>query len=135
MKRGGGGYLIYLGISLLRVTDGKLVTQDAAVRSLPKLYFDGAFSNVANPKIAIFYFAFLPQFIELNGGSPGIAIFVLGSCFALLTFLIKAPIGISAGQLSGWIKNNPLYLKTVYRISGVLLISLGAKMILSDQSH
>ncbi|MEM7258389.1 MAG: LysE family translocator, partial [Pseudomonadota bacterium] len=106
MKFVGAMYLIYLGVSLLRVNNTGLQADLTQHRSAGKLYFDGAFSNVANPKIAIFYFAFLPQFVAPQSENPTLAIFILGASFALLTFLIKAPVGYFSGQLSNWFKDN-----------------------------
>lgn len=128
MKFVGAAYLIYLGVSLLLANENKLLTGSSAFRSLRKLYFDGAFSNVANPKIAIFYFAFLPQFVGGVNEQSAIAISLLGSMFALLTFVIKAPVGFCAGQLSKWFMRNPVYLQAVYKCSGSLLLFLGAKL-------
>ena len=89
MKIVGAGYLLYLGISLMLVSNTTILTQDSVARPLYKLYIDGAFSNVVNPKIAVFYFAFLPQFVQPGAEKPTFSIFLLGSGFALLTFMIK----------------------------------------------
>ena len=128
MKIVGAVYLLYLGISLLRTKHSDLDTAHAAQRSIGRLYFDGAFSNVANPKITIFYFAFLPQFVAPGAADPGWSIFVLGASFALLTFIIKGPIACLAGQLSQLVADNPAYLNGVFKVSGVTLIGLGLKL-------
>jgi threonine/homoserine/homoserine lactone efflux protein len=91
---------------------------------------DGAFSNLSNPKIAVFYFAFLPQFVSPSAQQPTLSVFVLGVAFALLTFLVKGPIGVFAGALSGWLRTRPSVLTWVYRSSGAILITLGAKLAL-----
>lgn len=133
MKVAGAAYLVYLGISLLRVKTADILAQEAGRRSNWKLYCDGAFSNVANPKIAIFYFAFLPQFVMAGASNPTASIFVLGASFSLLTFFIKGPVGYFSGQLSQWFLSEPKYLLTVYRISGITLIGLGLKLVLEKQ--
>jgi threonine/homoserine/homoserine lactone efflux protein len=93
-----------------------------------RLFADGALSNVSNPKIAIFYFAFLPQFVHPGAQHPTLAVFALGLVFAALTFLVKGPVGWFAGRLSGWLRARPGVLAGVYRGSGVLLIALGVKL-------
>jgi len=114
MKIVGAIYLLYLGISLLRVRHDELLRSHTAQRSFGKLYLNGAISNVANPKIAIFYFAFLPQFVAPNAADPAWSIFVLGASFALLTFAIKGPIACLAGRLSQLVSDNPAYLNWVF---------------------
>ncbi len=93
-----------------------------------RLFADGALSNVSNPKIAIFYFAFLPQFVAPNASHPTLAVFMLGLVFAALTFVVKGPVGLAAGRLSGWLRRRPDALKWLYRTSGAVLIGLGLKL-------
>lgn len=128
MKIVGALYLLYLGISLLRSSSTALLTQSASRHTFLKLYSDGAFSNVANPKIAVFYLAFLPQFVTPGAAHPTLSIASLGLAFALLTFLIKGPIGYCAGQLSQWFRTNPESLKALYRLSGFTLTALNLKL-------
>jgi threonine/homoserine/homoserine lactone efflux protein len=92
------------------------------------LLFDGAFSNLSNPKIAVFYFAFLPQFVRPGASHPTLSIFALGLVFAGLTFLVKGPVGLGAGVLSGWLRLRPGVLAWLYRMSGAVLLGLGIKL-------
>ncbi len=128
LKIVGAAYLIYLGIGLLRTKNTQLTLQSSLELSNLRLFFDGAFSNVSNPKIAIFYFAFLPQFVLPNAAHPTLSVFVLGFAFAALTFLVKGPIGLFAAWLSGWLRSRPKVLARVYRFSGVVMIALGVKL-------
>ncbi len=128
LKLAGAAYLIYLGVGLLRTKSAELVVQSSSKRSLARLFFDGALSNVSNPKIAIFYFAFLPQFVLLGAGHPTLSVFALGLSFAALTFLVKGPVGFFAGLLSGWLRSRPGVLAWLYRSSGAILIGLGVKL-------
>lgn len=93
LKLVGAAYLIYLGVQLLRTRAHELAFGTGARRSLGRLFVDGALSNVSNPKIAVFYFAFLPQFVSPGAEHPTWSIFVLGLLFAALTFLVKGQIG------------------------------------------
>lgn len=134
MKIVGGLYLLYLGLSLLRATATDLIATDAAKRSLPRLFADGAISNVANPKIALFYFAFLPQFVLPTASNTVAVIFSLGVAFALLTFIIKGPVGYFAGRLSAWLRANPRHLIAIYRASGLMLIFLSVRLFLVQRT-
>jgi threonine/homoserine/homoserine lactone efflux protein len=128
LKLLGAAYLIYLGIGLLRTKKSSLPLGSQAARGLGRLFVDGAVSNLSNPKIAIFYFAFLPQFVSPSAQDPTLTIFVLGLAFAALTFIVKAPVGIFAGKLSSWLRSRPGVLTWVFRSSGAILVGLGVRL-------
>lgn len=128
LKLVGAAYLVFLGVQLLRTRSHQLVASPSAPRSLWRLFADGALSNVSNPKIAVFYFAFLPQFVSPGAAHPTAAVFALGLLFAALTFVVKGPVGLAAGRLSGWLRRRPAALKWLYRTSGAVLIGLGIKL-------
>ena len=130
LKLVGAVYLIYLAIGLLRTRSASIEAGQAPRRSLGRLFVDGALSNVSNPKIAVFYFAFMPQFVSPNASHPTLSIFVLGLLFAALTFLVKGPVGLAAGMLSGWLRSRPRVLVWIYRFSGAVLLGLGIKLAL-----
>jgi threonine/homoserine/homoserine lactone efflux protein len=129
LKLVGAAYLLYLGVGLLLTKRGAFELGVAtAPRSARKLFMDGALSNLSNPKIAIFYFAFLPQFVSPAAQHPTLTVLALGSAFAALTFLIKGPVGMFAGALSGWLRARPGVLAWVYRSSGAVLVGLGVRL-------
>jgi threonine/homoserine/homoserine lactone efflux protein len=128
LKLVGAAYLIYLGVQLLRTRGHDFPAAASAPRSLWRLFFDGAFSNVSNPKIAVFYFAFLPQFVFPGATHPTLSVLVLGLAFAGLTFLVKGPVGLGAGLLSSWLRSRPQVLTWLYRTSGMVLLGLGIKL-------
>ena len=130
LKLVGAAYLVYLGLQLLRTRQHTLAVSAGAPRSLLRLFVDGALSNVSNPKIAVFYFAFLPQFVLPGAAHPTLSVFVLGLLFAALTFLVKGPVGLGAGLLSAWLRARPQVLAWVYRSSGAVLVGLGLKLAL-----
>jgi threonine/homoserine/homoserine lactone efflux protein len=76
----------------------------------------------------VFYFAFLPQFVLPGAAQPTLTVFVLGLVFAALTFLVKGPVGLGAGMLSGWLRERPGALKWIYRTSGMVLVGLGVRL-------
>ena len=128
LKLAGAAYLIYLGIALLRTRGVALAVHAASQRSVARLFIDGALSNISNPKIAIFYFAFLPQFVLPGAAHPTLSVFALGLLFAALTFLVKGPVGFFAGLLSAWLRSRPGFLVWLYRSSGAILIGLGIRL-------
>lgn len=128
LKLVGAVYLVYLGVHLVRSKKNDLIISGGKPRSLLRLFFDGAFSNISNPKIAVFYFAFLPQFVKPGNAHPALSIFVLGLLFAGLTFIVKGPVGLTAGILSNWLRSHTMCLTWLYRSSGMILIGLGVKL-------
>ncbi len=129
----GAGYLLYIGYQLLRSQDHTVSMKDLPKISYRKMFLQGAMSNISNPKVAIFYFAYLPQFVVPGHGNETIQLLTLGIAFAVLTFTIKAPIGYISGMLSYWIQARPAVLKYIHRTSGVILIGLGLKLALDKR--
>ena len=128
LKYLGAAYLSYLGLKLMFSPVQEFKLQSANSRPLGKLFAIGALSNISNPKITIFYFAFLPQFISTDVENPTLLLMTLGFVFAALTFLIKAPIGYFAGVASLWIQSRPNVIRLINKISGAVLIGLGIKL-------
>ena len=130
LKLVGAAYLVYLGVQLLRAGAHELAMTGGAPRSLARSFVDGALSNLSNPKIAVFYFAFLPQFVAADAAHPTLSVFALGTVFAALTFVVKAPVGLGAGLLSAWLRAHPTALAWLHRGSGAVLVALGVRLAL-----
>lgn len=128
LKLAGALYLVYLGIGLLRTRSATLLVSASSTRSLSRLFLDGAISNISNPKIAVFYFAFLPQFVTPGALHPTLTLLALGAVFAALTFAVKGPVGLTAGLLSGWLRSRPGVLIWLFRSSGAILLALGLRL-------
>jgi len=77
LKLIGAAYLLYLGLAMIFAKHDALAPGAAPRRSALRLFVDGVVSNLSNPKIAIFYFAFLPQFVATGSPHPTLAIFVV----------------------------------------------------------
>ena len=130
LKLVGAAYLLYLGLTMIFAKHDAIALGTAPRRSALRLFVDGAVSNLSNPKIAIFYFAFLPQFVAPGATHPTLTIFALGLAFAALTFIVKAPIGVSAGALSAWLRARPGVLRWLFRSSGAVLVALSVRLAL-----
>ena len=131
LKLVSAAYLVYLGVQLLRVRSTNLVSNLEQEQSTLRLFLSGAASNIANPKIAIFYFAFLPQFVVPGARYPTFAILVLGLVFAVITFFVKGPVALFAGRLSSWLRQRPAVLTWLFRCSGLLLLALALRLAMS----
>ncbi len=133
LKYLGAAYLCYLGLRLLLSTGAGLKLEGGGARPLGRQFVTGALSNISNPKITIFYFAYLPQFIDADVQNPTAILLLLGTAFAALTFLVKAPLGYCAGRASNWVQRRPVVINAVNRVSGVLLVGLGLRLALEER--
>ena len=124
----GAAYLIYLGIQLLFSKTKQLGFRDGTATPLSRLFLTGAFSNISNPKVTIFYFAYLPQFISSDVANPLPLLLMLGVGFSLLTFLVKGTVGYMSGRFSAWLRSRPAVLKWINKTSGTVLLGLGVKL-------
>ena len=130
LKVVGAGYLVYLGVRLLLNREAELGLQETKPTQLRRLFAQGALSNISNPKVTVFYLAFLPQFFSSDVPNPTQLLLLLGVAFSALTFLVKAPVGYFAGSLSSWLRARPTVLRWLDRTSGLVLIGLGVKLAL-----
>ena len=128
IKMVGAMYLFYLGVKMIVSRHTSYQVKEKRRVASKKLFLTGAFSNISNPHITLFYFAFLPQFIPTTAEQPTMLLFMLGIGFAFLTLLVKGIVGYFAGTLANWIQTHPKVLKNIERLSGLLLISLGLKL-------
>lgn len=134
LKVVGAGYLVYLGARLLLSRGSELGLQETKPTQLKRLFAQGALSNLSNPRVTVFYFAFLPQFFSSDVSNPTQLLLFLGIVFAGLTFLVKGPVGYFAGSLSSWLRARPMVLRWLDRTSGLVLIGLGVKLAFERRS-
>jgi len=130
LQLAGALYLARIGLQLLRAPGQPLALGAPALKRPGRLFVDGALSNICNPKIAVFYLAFLPQFVAPHASHAMLSLFALGIAFALLALLVKGPIGLGAAALSGWLRAHPASLVWLLRSSGVVLLGLGVQLAL-----
>jgi threonine/homoserine/homoserine lactone efflux protein len=121
----GAAYLVYLGVQKFRCEEPFELSDEAPSVKLGRIFAQGIVVNVLNPKAALFFFAFLPQFVDANRGSVAAQIFFLGVLFALLGVTTDTLWALTAGTLANLFKHNPRAIRTQRYISGGMLISLG----------
>ena len=130
----GGAYLIYLGVrSLLSKKRQFTVQAEATTYSYKKIFWQGAITNVLNPKVALFFLAFLPQFVDLSGPAAHWQILFMGTWFNISGLVVNILVGILFGKISGWLSRSPGFVQWQERISGLVLIALGIKVALSKK--
>ena len=124
VKLVGAAYLIWLGISTLLNRGGDRVGGHATEFGRARLYRRGVVVNVLNPKTAIFFLAFLPQFVDPNG-PVRLQLMILGLVFVVLALASDAVWAIVAGAAAGMLRGSVRFLRIQRRISGAVYIGLG----------
>jgi threonine/homoserine/homoserine lactone efflux protein len=134
LKLVGAAYLVYLGIRLILGRDGARLGGDAQGRHSPlSLVWQGVLSNVTNPKIVLFFFAFLPQFVDPASAHPTRDLVFLGVLYAAMALPVKVGVGLAAGTLSKRALHSPRALAWINRVSGGVLIALGLRLAATDR--
>ena len=126
VKYAGAAYLIWLGLrKIFGPAEAAGVNGELPQYSHARLFRDGFVVNLLNPKTALFFFAFLPQFIDVGRGHVPMQIMLLGLVFALLGFCTDSAWALLAGTAGDWLKRSRGYLKFERYVSGFLFIGLG----------
>ena len=124
----GAGYLVYLGLKLILSKPAGAVA-GAVVPATPRAVLrQGVVTNVLNPKVALFFLAFLPQFIDPASGTRILAVVVLGAVFLTTGFLWCLVLAAAAARLQPFFLRNPRFRSIVDRVVGGLFVVLGARL-------
>ncbi len=123
----GAAYLIYLGVKAFRGEDEIGVgDEEPAAASHARLFGRGIVVNVLNPKVAIFFLAFFPQFVDPGRGSPLVQTLALGLVFFTLPLALDLIYASIAGRVGIWLRSRPRILRYQGRVSGLVYFGLGA---------
>ena len=133
LKIVGAGYLLYLAWLAFRASAAKIDDSGDTKLEWRKLYARGVVMNITNPKVAIFFLAFLPQFADPARGSITIQMLIFGGVFILAAFLIFGSIAWSAGFLSEWLKGSDKAQVTMNRIAGTVFAGLALRLATSER--
>ncbi|MEO7741759.1 MAG: LysE family translocator [Usitatibacter sp.] len=134
LKLIGAAYLVYLGIRLVftRAPEGRPGGQPPRLSPLA-LVWQGILSNVTNPKIILFFLAFLPQFVDPASAHPTRDLVFLGVLYAALGLPVKVGVALAAGSLSERVLRKPAVLAWVNRVSGGVLVALGLRLAATER--
>ena len=129
LKLAGAAYLVYLGVRMVLTREVEIDTRGGADgASRLRLVLQGVLSNVTNPKIILFFFAFLPQFVDPASAHPTRDLVALGVLYALLGLPVKCGVALIAARLSERMRRKPALLAWMNRACGVLLVALGVRL-------
>ncbi len=134
VKWAGAAYLIWLGISALRSGGGSFVSDEIkGATNLTSVYKQGAMVGLLNPKVAIFFLAFLPQFVVQGAGPIWAQMFLHGCLIILVAALIEPPLVIAGERLTSKLRGNPRIGLWMDRSLGAIFIALGTRLALEER--
>ncbi|MCF6116811.1 MULTISPECIES: LysE family translocator [Mesorhizobium] len=133
LKYLGVAYLLYMAWNTLKESGGLNVGQDVAPRTTGKVITSGILINILNPKLSIFFFAFLPQFVSTTEPHALSKMLELSSVFMLLTFIVFVGYGIFAASIRSHVVSRPVVLTWMRRTFAGAFVMLGAKLALTER--
>jgi threonine/homoserine/homoserine lactone efflux protein len=128
----GAAYLVYLGVRRILASTPAVGAGPPRERRLRRAFIDGVVVNVLNPKTALFFLAFLPQFVDLSRGHVGVQILALGGIFVALGLITDGGFALTAGTAAQWLRGHPRFLASERWISGGMYIGLGVAAALTS---
>src|SRR6187399_139990 len=129
----GVGYLLYMAWQALRERGALKVEREVGARSAAQLTVTAILINILNPKLSIFFLAFLPQFISVDESHPLSRMLILSGVFMLMTFVVFVGYGLFAASIRDRIISRPRVLTWMRRTFAAAFVALGAKLAFSDR--
>jgi threonine/homoserine/homoserine lactone efflux protein len=133
VRWGGAAYLVYLGGRALLGPSPLVVTPSAPARSRRNAVVQGAGTNILNPKVALFFLAFVPQFVDPRRGPPAGQIVLLGMLFDTTGLIVNATVGWLASRATEWLRVRPGPGRVLQRITGGVFLALGLRLALLER--
>lgn len=130
----GAGYLIYLAWRAFTASSETIDGRGSPRLSRLQLYKRGVLMSSTNPKLVIFFLAFLPQFTDPSQGSLSLQLMFLGGIFIFFSFWVMALIAILSGSISEQIKRSDNIQKWINRLAGTVFVALAARLLATGQS-
>jgi threonine/homoserine/homoserine lactone efflux protein len=133
LKLAGAAYLIYLG-SVTLIHSGETIGTKPKLRTYnnAQIFRQGIIVELTNPKTALFFIAFLPQFVDPVSGNVVLQLILLGMIYSLIAFSSDLLVIFISAQLGKWLSSHPAFTLWQDRISGAILISLGSYIALQQ---
>ena len=132
LKIAGAMYLLYLAWRAFHASSEEINTGQSREVAAIKYYLRGVIMNVTNPKVSIFFLAFLPQFADPSRGPVIQQIFFLGMIFILVTLLVFGGIALLAGAVGAWLTNTPRAQTIMNRIAGAVFVAMALKLVTAN---
>ena len=128
LRLGGAAYLIYLGVRALRGRPDAGAVAELPPASLGTIFRQGVITNVLNPKVALFFLAFLPQFVDPARGDPALQVVALGLLFDVTGTLVNVAVALASSRVAARLRGASTSGRVIQRLTGGLFIALGARL-------
>ena len=133
LKVVGALYLFWIGLQLWRAAPQMDIRAASDRAGTAALFLQGSLSALLNPKLALFFLAFLPQFVPRNSLTPTQDVLALGLGFALVGITVQAIAGFAAGMLSERLRQSERALRGVFRTSALVMMALGVRLLVAPR--
>jgi len=129
----GAGYLVYLAWQIFRASPEQISMPSDQQKSLGTLYRRGIIMNLTNPKVSIFFLAFLPQFADPVRGPISLQMIALGGIFIIATILVFGAIALIGGTLGEWLNRSERAQRIMNWTAGTIFIGLALKLVTAER--
>ena len=133
LKIAGAVYLVYLAWKAFRSPGSEMQGGEVSLVNHSGLYRRGIIMNITNPKVSIFFLAFMPQFADPSRGSVTLQLLAFGALFICSTLVVFGSIALLAGTLGKWFSGSNTAQKVLNRTAGVVFVGLAIKLATAEQ--
>ncbi|WP_415881518.1 LysE family translocator [Neptuniibacter sp. QD34_54] len=126
-------YLLYLAFMSFRAAAANVSMSEQPQLSAMQLYRRGILMSSTNPKLAIFFMAFLPQFADPAVGSLSLQLFTLSMVFIVVAFFVMSSVALLSGSLRGWIQDSELGQSIINKVAGTVFVGLALKLVTTER--
>jgi len=130
VRYAGAAYLVWIGIQALRHRSSFSIEGAEDTKALATIYKQSVIGNMLNPKVTLFFLAFLPQFVDAQAGHIGWQMALLGVVFMLNTIVIFGAVALFAGWIGAWMRRKPAIGERLNVFAGATFIALGIRVAL-----
>ena len=132
VRYAGAAYLAWIGIQALRHRSAFSIEGASEARTLMTIYKQSVIGNVLNPKVTLFFLAFLPQFVDSAAGHVALQMAILGIVFMLVTIVVFGAVALFAALIGDWVRRKPAIGERLNVFAGLTFIALGIRVALPD---
>jgi threonine/homoserine/homoserine lactone efflux protein len=129
----GASYLLYLAWQIFRSSPEQIRLNGNPQRSMAALYRRGIIMNVTNPKVSIFFLAFLPQFADPERGPISLQMVMLGGIFIVATILVFGAVALLGGALGEWLNRSERAQRIMNWVAGTVFVGLALKLVTAER--
>ena len=132
VRYAGAAYLVWIGIQALRHRSSFSIEGTGDAKALMTIYKQSVIGNMLNPKVTLFFLAFLPQFVDSGAGHLGWQMALLGVVFMLVTVVVFGAVAVFSGWIGDWVRRKPAIGERLNVFAGMTFIALGIRVALPD---